>query len=148
MSIDLGELFATAEGLIAELIPTCGTWIRIDRDPDGALGGTTDPDTLDVTPTKPVTTIYPRVPALVVPANGADTVRPLPGVVLKDSDYRIIGLSDLVDVLDGDHVTVLESLDGRLPKRTFTVTGIPDSSSGAIRVLEARSDPRKVGDRA
>lgn len=139
MSIDVGAILDGVQPLVEAAIDTMGTTVTVRRNPAGGQDKTTDRATGAVTDPAPATAVHTAIPAIVIPLAGGAA---LPDGVNLDGrvdGYRVLLLPSVTDVQKRDEVQVVASRDTRLAGRAMTVERVPDSSAGAVRVLECEA---------
>ena len=131
MAINTSALFATGERLVNDAVKSAGTTVQF-----ATVTSDIDPDTRTTTET--VTVLYE--PPAIVTTSGATSgaTELLPGVVLKESDLRIVLMANTDDVPDGTRVTVTKCRDRRFLGITAKVLGTARNSSGAVHMVYAR----------
>jgi hypothetical protein len=138
VSVDLGPLFALAEGLVRSAVDTAGTTVQIRIPSESSLTAAITPGSLDVI-TAAEETLEDETPAIVVPSSAGPTGFGLPSPAdAAPGDYTIVMTVDVPTVELGCVIEVLDCLEAGLIGERFLVTRRLDSSAAAGRIVIAR----------
>lgn len=134
MTIDLGQVFSTAQAAVESALASSGTTVRVQRPSDEPA--VVDPVTLDRTDPDP-DVLAASEPALIAPLTDSVTLAGT-ATPVQVEDKVVILPASITDLQEQDEIVVLTCRDPLLLGRVLVVIGILESSAGVARLLHAR----------